>query len=304
MIDFLRDLLSRPGAARTVILLEPDTMSAPRQYEVRPGTALYVLFLAVVAVAAVLVAAVVLTPLRGAFLGPAAGELRAEAERNASRASALEDSMTAQVEQITLLRALITGDIPGGLSGADSATPDIRAAAEATIRSPAVAPPAPAEPSASVSAAEPASAVPGAPARAARARGRAAGAYLASLRSPVPAPLDGVVSRGFLPARGHYGLDLAADAGTPVLAAGDGTVVFADWAQGGGLTVAVQHAGGYLSVYKHNRRLLRRAGDRVSAREALAESGNTGEITSGPHLHVEVWRDGRPLDPETFFSLR
>ena len=304
MIDFLRDLLSRPGAARTVILLEPDTMSAPRQYEVRPGTALYVLFLAVVAVAAVLVAAVVLTPLRGAFLGPAAGELRAEAERNASRASALEDSMTAQVEQITLLRALITGDTPGGLSGADSATSDIRTTAEATTRSPAVAPPTPAEPSASVSAAEPASAVPPASTRAARTRGRAAGAYLASLRSPVPAPLDGVVSRGFLPARGHYGLDLAADAGTPVLAAGDGTVVFADWAQGGGLTVAVQHAGGYLSVYKHNRRLLRRAGDRVSAREALAESGNTGEITSGPHLHVEVWRDGRPLDPETFFSLR
>ena len=295
MIDFLRDLLSRPGAARTVIVLEPDTMSAPRQYEVRLGMALYVLLIAIVAVAAVLVAVVVLTPVRSVLLGPGAGELRAEAERNASRASALEDSMTAQVEQITLLRALITGSAPVGVSEADSAASGARATEEVPAQAITVAPQ-PAEPAASSE--SPASI------RAQRTRSRAAGAYLASLRSPVPAPLDGVVSRGFLPARGHYGLDLAADAGTPVLAAGDGTVVFADWTQGGGLTVAMQHAGGYLSVYKHNRRLLRRAGDRVAAREALAESGNTGEITSGPHLHVEVWRDGRPLDPETFFSLR
>ena len=86
MIDFLRDLFSRPGAARTVILLDPDTMSAPRQYEVRPGAAVYAAVLAVVAGAAVLVAAVVMTPLRGLLLGPDAGELRAAAEHNAARA--------------------------------------------------------------------------------------------------------------------------------------------------------------------------------------------------------------------------
>jgi murein DD-endopeptidase MepM/ murein hydrolase activator NlpD len=295
MTDFLRAFLSRPGAARTVILLEPDLLSAPRQYEVRPGTALVAVGVAIVAVAAVLVAAVVLTPLRGTLLGPDSDELRAAAQRNAARAAALEDSMTVQVEQITVLRALITGE-PGGESSAvpetavpepdDSSDPDLPPTAKRTAASPL-----PSASSETMSGTQ-------------DLRPGPIAAYLASLRAPAPPPLDGVVSRGFLPARGHYGLDLAADAGTAVGAAADGTVVFGDWTQGGGLTIAVQHAGGYLLVYKHNSRLLRRAGERVQAREAVALSGNTGEITSGPHLHVEVWRDGRPLDPATFFSLR
>ena len=296
MTAFLRDLLSRPGAARTVILLEPDTMSAPRQYEVRPGFLFYAAAVAVVGVAAVLVAVVVVTPLRGALLGPGSAEVRAAAERSASRAEALEDSMAVQVEQIDQLRAIITGTADT-LASASAGAPG---SAPASV---------PSDPGrvASVPAgrAETSAPRPPVPARASPSRTlRVADGYLASLRAPSLPPLDGVVSRGFAPARGHYGLDLAADAGTPVLAAGDGTVVLADWTQDGGLTVAVQHAGGYLSVYKHNSRLLRRPGDRVRSREALALSGNSGEITSGPHLHVEVWRDGRAQDPATFFLLR
>ena len=301
MISFLRDLFDRPGVARTVILIEPDSMSAPRQYEVRPGAALYVLVIGVVAVAAVLVAAAVLTPLRGALVGPGADELRATAEQNASRAAALEDSLVVQVEQIDLLRGLITGEATG------ETPPD---SASMTVGTPGSTP-------------EPADAPAAAPAtppdtrRAPRAVAPAAGppegslrlddaaeVYLASIRAPTRLPLDGVVSRGFAPARGHLGLDIAADVGTPVLAVGDGTVVLADWTQDGGLAVVVQHAGGLLSVYKHCSRILRQAGDRVRAREAIALSGNTGAVTSGPHLHVEVWRDGRAQDPAAFFSLR
>lgn len=304
MISFLRDLFDRPGVARTVILIEPDSMSAPRQYEVRPGASLYVLVIGVVAVAAVLVAAAVLTPLRGALVGPGADELRATAEQNASRAAALEDSLVAQAEQIDLLRGLITGEALGE-------TPlDSAAGAAGT---PSEAPPGPADAPA-VPQPDPAAAPLGAQVAAqAPPAGRlerslrlvdAAEVYLAGIRAPTRLPLDGVVSRGFAPARGHFGLDIAADVGTPVLAIGDGTVVFADWTQDGGLAVVVQHAGGTLSVYKHCDRILRQAGDRVRAREAIALSGNTGAVTSGPHLHVEVWRDGRAQDPAAFFSLR
>ena len=84
---------------------------------------------------------------------------------------------------------------------------------------------------------------------------------------------------------------------------GDGYVTFADWTQAGGYTIAVQHAGGYLSIYKHNARLLKRAGERVRSREVVALSGNTGEITSGPHLHFELWRDGLAQDPASFLIL-
>ena len=300
MISFLRDLFERPGVARTVILIEPDSMSAPRQYEVRPGAALYVLVIAVVAVAALLVAAAVLTPLRGALVGPGAGELRATAERNAARAAALEDSLVAQVEQIDLLRGLITGEPSGEVSAESS---DSTSAADA----PASAGPVPVE-AAPADEGREALAAAQAQARSGPESGLrlvgAAETYLAGIRAPARLPLDGVVSRGFAPERGHLGLDIAAGVGTPVLAVGDGTVVLADWTQDGGLAVVVQHAGGVLSVYKHCSRILRQAGDRVRAREPVALSGNTGAVTSGPHLHVEVWRDGRAQDPAAFFSLR
>ena len=307
MTDFLRDLLSRPGAARTVIVLEPDSMSAPRQYEVRPGAAVYAVVIAVVVGAAVIVAAAVLTPLRGVLLGPGTAEVRTAAERSAVRAEALEDSLAVQAEQIELLRALITGE--GG--------PDAPASDAPAADVPAADVPADAESDPARNASDGEAVASETPAPGAVAPARAAGsdaaplrlaapaeAYLAGLRAPALPPLDGLVSRGFLPARGHFGLDLATDAGTPVLAVADGTVVLADWTQDGGLTVAVQHTGGYLSVYKHNSRVGRRVGDAVRAREALALSGNTGRVSSGPHLHVEVWRDGRALDPAAFFLLR
>lgn len=115
--------------------------------------------------------------------------------------------------------------------------------------------------------------------------------------------MPGVVSRGYDAAAGHFGLDVATRAGTPVRAVGDGYVVFADWTHAGGYTIAVQHPDGYLSVYAHNQRLLRRVGDRVRSREAVALSGNTGAATSGPHLHFELWRDGLAQDPRAFLLL-
>ena len=298
MLDFLRNLFSRPGATRTVILLEPDTMSTPRQYEVRPTYAAYAAVIAVVLGAALLIAVAVLTPLRRVIAGPGAGELRGIAEQNASRASALEDSLTAQYRQIAQLRALITGD----LSDLGDAALDPEAIPLPNVDTVTLAPrptPAPAPPSVSD--------LPPAPALRARGEGPLLGAagagYAASLRQPVLPPLDGVVSRGYDAARGHFGLDIAADDGTPVRALDDGFVVFADWTHAGGWSIAVQHADGYLSVYKHNQRLLKRVGDRVRSREAVALSGDTGEVTSGPHLHLEIWRNGLAQDPAALLIL-
>lgn len=298
MIDFLRDLFTRPGALRTVILLERDTMSTPRQYEVRPGYALYAAVIGIVLLAALLVAAVVLTPLRGFIMGPGAADLRGVAEANAERASALEDSLTIQYQQIAQLRAIITGEVDE--MGDAALDPEAFSLPEDLEAVPSVASEAPRgdghiQPALPLRTLGPAS--EGGPARDAR----AAGAYLDGLRLPVLPPVDGVLSRGFDAARGHFAVDYAATQGTPVRAIGEGYVVFADWTHDGGHTIAVQHPGGYLSVYKHNSRLLKRVGERVRARETVALSGDTGEITSGPHLHVEVWRDGLAQDPAALF---
>ena len=295
MIDFLRDLFSRPGTPRTVIVLEPDAASTPRQYDVRPGYALYAAVIATVVLAAVLVAVAVLTPLRGLALGSDTAHLRGVASENAQRAAALEDSLTAQYQQIAQLRAIVTGEMDDlGESALDPSSfslPDPGESGPAPGPSATVPPRAGdhAQPALPLGALGPA----GDGAR----DGARAASYLDGLRLPALPPVDGVRSRGFDAGRGHFAVDLAATAGTPVRAFGGGHVVFADWTHDGGHTVAVQHPGGYLSVYKHNSRLLKRVGDRVRAREVVALSGNTGEITSGPHLHFEVWRDGLAQDP-------
>ena len=294
MIDFLRDLFSRPGATRTVVLLEPETMSTPRQYEVRPGLAVYAGIIAAVALGAVLVAALVLTPLRGLLGGADTGELRAVAQANAARAEALEDSVLFQYQQIEQLRALITGEADAlGSTPLDASAltlPDLDTVAAASAPAPV---PQTDVPDTAPRALGPVGAAPSG----------AAARYLAGLRLPALPPLDGVLSRGFDVASGHFAIDIAAAEGTPVRSVGDGYVVLADWTHDGGHTIAVQHAGGFLSSYKHNARLLKRVGERVRARETLALSGDTGEITSGPHLHFELWRDGLAQDPASVLLL-
>lgn len=114
---------------------------------------------------------------------------------------------------------------------------------------------------------------------------------------PAPSPVEGVVTRGLDARIGHWGIDIAAPEGSLVGAIADGFVVFADWTQEGGYTIVLQHARNFLSVYKHNQRLLRRLGERVRAGETIALSGRSGMITTGPHLHLELWHEGIPLDP-------
>ncbi|NNE34547.1 MAG: M23 family metallopeptidase, partial [Rhodothermales bacterium] len=114
-------------------------------------------------------------------------------------------------------------------------------------------------------------------------------------------PVDGFVTRLLDPTIEHYGVDIAVPEGTVIRSIGDGYVVFADWTHEGGYALAIQHAKGYLSVYKHNQRLLKTAGDRVRSLEPIARSGNTGEVTTGPHLHFELWQNGLAQDPRRYF---
>ena len=124
--------------------------------------------------------------------------------------------------------------------------------------------------------------------------------YLSGVRFPVLAPVRGIQTQGFNARTGHYGIDIAVDEGTMVRSVGEGYVIFADWTHEGGYVIAIQHARGYISVFKHNQRLLKQVGDRVQEREPVAMSGNSGEITSGPHLHFELWLNGLAQNPVNF----
>lgn len=117
------------------------------------------------------------------------------------------------------------------------------------------------------------------------------------------APLDGILTSSFDKTTGHFAVDIAAAANTPVKSCYEGTVVFADWTSETGHIIIVQHENNLLSAYKHNSALLKEVGDFVRSGEAIAIIGNSGENSTGPHLHFELWFEGAPINPENFIKL-
>ncbi len=116
-------------------------------------------------------------------------------------------------------------------------------------------------------------------------------------------PISGVVSNGFDPATDHLGVDILAPHDTPVKAIWDGHVITADWTLETGYTIGIQHSNDMVTFYKHNASLLKRNGAFVRAGEAVAIIGNTGKLTSGPHLHFELWLQGKPVDPTHYIDF-
>ena len=114
--------------------------------------------------------------------------------------------------------------------------------------------------------------------------------------------VTGPVLQPFRPSESHYGVDVAFSTNEPVGAIADGSVIFAGWTQDAGYTMILDH-GEYTVFYKHCSRLLKRGGEQVKLGEVVALSGNTGEASSGPHLHFEVWKDGIPVDPQKYFTF-
>lgn len=117
-------------------------------------------------------------------------------------------------------------------------------------------------------------------------------------------PLRGVVTSPHDPGAGHYGIDIVTKADEAVKACLAGTVVLASWTSDAGYVIHVQHAQDLVSVYKHNAVLLKKQGDKVRAGEAIAIVGNSGELTTGPHLHFELWWRGDPVDPQAYMVFK
>jgi len=116
-------------------------------------------------------------------------------------------------------------------------------------------------------------------------------------------PIKGMVVNAFGDSKGHYGVDIVAAPGARVSAVMDGMVVFSGWTVETGYVIQLQHPNNLISIYKHNERLLKEVGQSVKAGEAIARVGNSGELTTGPHLHFELWYNGMPLNPQEYISF-
>ena len=287
LIDFV-STLSSPAPPRTVIVTEADGEKA---FTVEPRQVRLGIWLLGVAPALAAVLLIAFTPVRFLVPGYPASDLRQQAVEAAVRLEALQDTVALQERQLEFLKRLLTG------TGDTTATADFSFMETESDILP--------RPVSAAILQEGGQENPVGQADAEAITTRAI-IPLPSGRMPIPAPslvlpstapVSGFASREFNASTGHYGIDISTPEGRVVRSVGDGHVVFADWTHGSGHTVMVQHAGGYLSVYKHNQRLLKSLADRVEPRESIALSGNSGQHTTGPHLHFELWKDGQALDP-------
>jgi murein DD-endopeptidase MepM/ murein hydrolase activator NlpD len=117
-------------------------------------------------------------------------------------------------------------------------------------------------------------------------------------------PATGTISEGYSIKDRHFAVDIVVSKDTPIKAIADGTVILAEWTTQTGYVIILDHGNGLISAYKHNASLTKAQGDLVKSGEVIAISGNTGELTTGPHLHFELWNDGYPIDPTTFIDFK
>lgn len=115
-------------------------------------------------------------------------------------------------------------------------------------------------------------------------------------------PLKGVVSQGYDKALHPY-IDITAPDNSVVMSVLDGTVISAGWTDTEGYTIRIQHEGDIISVYKHNQKLMKKTGDKVSAGTPIAILGGTGTLSDGEHLHFELWHNGEAVDPTKYISF-
>ena len=118
------------------------------------------------------------------------------------------------------------------------------------------------------------------------------------------APVRGPVSEGYNVKEKHYGVDVVTVSDAPIKSVADGTVVFSEWTAETGNVIIIEHGYGLLSVYKHNSSLVKGQGERVKKGEVIATAGSTGEFSTGPHLHFELWSEGHPVNPIDFIDFQ
>ena len=299
LFSFLSEFTRGFRNTYSIIVMDERQLQDPRQYRIQSLQVLQFWFVSLLIAGLLAIGVVVFTPIRDFIPSEGTEEMQHKIVEHSLRVTALRDSLEAQISYATQLRMLMMGHVDSThIAQADvelyqsnvSSVTRVRGSAEPRI-------------SYSRDHEQPALPIPQLnttsplPVRTVSVGER----YVSSIQFPALPPVDGYLTRGFDARSGHYAIDIATEEGSIVRSIGDGYVILSDWTHEGGYSVAIQHADGYVSVYKHAKQLLKRTGDRVRNREAIALSGNSGEITTGPHLHLEIWQNGLAQDPRYFF---
>jgi len=281
MFDFLKRLFKKQDRELTFVLFDDEEPESSISYHFKPSRLWRLFYASLVAVALLALLLVMFTPLGALMYNRQDAELRQRAIRISQKVRALQDSLRARDSQLTEIQNVITSEKDTTFSieknYSESAPPKNKNKWELDTFS----------------------------------KVSTQGAlsqneiifskiFQGGAQFPANYPIEGTFTRGYSPADGHYGIDIATKKGTPFRAVADGAILSQEWTINYGFVVEVQHSDGIITVYKHASSLAKSIGDIVLKGDILGTVGNVGILSSGPHLHIEIWRNGVPQNPNTY----
>lgn len=272
----IRDQLHKPYR---IALMDFETFSESRQYVFKPLTLLLAGLLAVLIMVGGTASIIIFTPLREYIPGYFRPEYTQDISVLQAELDELKKAVQNQEAVMPALQPLSDKDAQPQAQEAISAVQSVAAPQQE---------------------AQAQQAAPQAPKPAATVMFNALKSMSSNALLTLYPPVRGTQSRSFSPAMSHYGTDLVAPENTLIQAATDGVVVFSDFSDRDGYIIAIAAANNVVTFYKHNSRLLKSVGSYVQAGEPIAIIGNSGENTTGPHLHFELWVGGKPVDPSAY----
>lgn len=287
MLDFLKTLFRRKDETITLLLFEEEASDASQTFQLQPQKLLGLLTGALAVAMLIVSLLYMFTPLGSLLYNEKDNEIHESVVKLGTKLKALKDSLDVRdsqlndIKQVLLLGADTTFNVSGNTDMAEASRPSARQ-----------------EPMARE--------IADAPYDDYEVISKNQMVFSRILNKapsfPAPYPVKGTQTRGYQAENGHYGIDIAATQNEAVHAVADGAVINKTWTVSYGYVMYIQHSGGFISVYKHCNELLKDEGDIVVRGEVIGTVGNTGVLSSGPHLHFELWKNGIPLNPNMYLE--
>jgi len=288
MIDFFKALMQRRGRSVTVVVLDEEQPEGPKSYQVQPGQFIPILSAGAFLLVVITWLLMVFTPLGALVYNRRDHQLRQSIDKLTNKVLALNDSLDVRSQQLNDIKSVIIGEKDTTFPGAQ-VTETQKDFQQETKEVPSLPPLVPVNENSEV-------------------LSKGDLVYSDVLTRvpvfPTEMPVDGMVTRKFKPDEGHYGIDIATDEGEEIHAVADGVVINTVWSINYGYVIYIQHGGGFVTIYKHCRDLGKQEGDVVLKGDVLATVGKTGLLTSGPHVHMELWHNGIALDPSQYLITK
>lgn len=281
MIDFLKRLWKLREREVTLLLLEDEKPDLPQTFKVNPNTLAYLFVGITICIVALFTFLYTFTPIGNVLHNQRDRHLRKQVAALTQKMVSMTDSMNVRDHQLNDIKKVLTGNVDTTFKVPK--IQDVTAMPETDENSTTVA--------------EPTS-------EKMIDNQEIVNSNILNKNPifPAPMPVEGTLTRGFEPEEQHYGIDIAAKSGSYVRAIADGTVINTEWTLNYGYIIYIQHREGYITIYKHCTNIVKHVGDIVVKGDILGTIGQSGIISSGPHVHLELWRNGVPLDPIKYLT--